>query len=42
MQKLGDVFVSGTFAGELLSIEAMPKNNRILERECDRKVRKSW
>ena len=33
MQKLGDVFVSGTFAGELLSIEACLKTIEILERE---------
>ena len=33
MQKLGDVFVSGTFAGELLSIEACLKTIEILERD---------
>ena len=33
MQKLGDVFVSGTFAGELLSIEACLKTIEVLERE---------
>ena len=33
MQKLGDVFVSGTFSGELLSIEACLKTIEVLERE---------
>ena len=33
MQKISDIFVSGTFAGELLSIEACLKTIEILERE---------
>ena len=33
MQKLNDVFVSGTFAGELLSIEACLKTIEVLERD---------
>ena len=33
MEKLGKVFVSGTFAGELLSIEACLKTIEILKRD---------